>query len=86
MMPLLAAANLRCSRAVKASASISARPQATVRASAPQGANRHGMQSCCFAAHNKAQLCRVFLYPDPAPVGRDIRVSKGGFKGTVLRI
>ena len=74
MMPLLAAANLRCSRAVKASASISARPQAT------------GMQSCCFAAHKKAQLCRVFLYPDPAPVGRDIRVSKGGFKGTVLRI
>lgn len=46
----------------------------------------HGMQSCCFAAHKKAQLCRVFLYPDPAPVGRDIRVSKGGFKGTALRI
>ena len=74
MMPLLAAANLRCSRAEKASASISARAKA------------HGMQSCCFAAHKKAQLCRVFLYPDPAPVGRDIRVSKGGFKGTVLRI
>ena len=80
MMPLLAAANLRCSRAVKASASILARPQAT---RAPWA---HGMQSCCFAAHKKAQLCRVFLYPDPAPVGRDIRVSKGGFKGTVLRI
>ena len=39
-----------------------------------------------IAPHKKAQLCRVFLYPDPAPVGRDIRVSKGGFKGTVLRI
>ena len=78
MMPLLAAANLRCSRAEKASASISARRRPCAKA--------HGMQSCCFAAHKKAQLCRVFLYPDPAPVGRDIRVSKGGFKGTVLRI
>ncbi len=53
------------------------RPQATVRESA-----RHAI----VLLHKKAQLCRVFLYPDPAPVGRDIRVSKGGFKGTVLRI
>ena len=79
MMPLLAAANLRCSRAEKASASILARPQATVRFRA-----RHAIE--LLRRHKKAQLCRVFWYPDPAPVGRDIRVSKGGFKGTVLRI
>ena len=34
----------------------------------------------------KAQLCRVFLYPDPALLERDIRVSKCGFSGTTFRI
>ena len=79
MMPLLAAANLRCSRAVKASASISARPQATVRESA-----RHAI--VLLRSTQKGPALPGLFVPDPAPVGRDIRVSKGGFKGTVLRI
>ena len=32
-----------------------------------------------IAPHKKAQLCRVFLYPDPAARGGVVRVSKGGF-------
>ena len=56
-----------------------ARPQATaaMRRHSIRAAERHT---------KKAQLCRVFLYPDPALLERDIRVSKCGFSGTTFRI
>lgn len=45
-----------------------------------------GIQSRRTAPHKKAQLCRVFLYSDPAALGGVIRVSKCGFYGTAFRI
>ena len=32
--------------------------------------------------HEMAELCPVISYPDPAPLGRVVGVSKTGFKGT----